>query len=212
MRQIEPGDAMSQIDYYFSTVSPYAYLAGQRLEEIAARHGAQVVYKPLDMIALLRRTGGVPLAERHPNRTAYRAQELARWSAHLGMPLNLRPAHFPTNAAPASYAIIAAQAAQAKGAGGDLGGLVHAVLRAVWAEDRDIAEDAVIRDCLAAHGFDPGLADSGLFIGAETYARNLEQAVEAGVFGVPFYVTGDDARFWGQDRLAFLDAHLAGRA
>ena len=72
--------------------------------------------------------------------------------------------------------------------------------------------DAVIRDCLAAHGFDPGLADSGLFIGAETYARNLEQAVEAGVFGVPFYVTGDDARFWGQDRLAFLDAHLAGRA
>lgn len=203
---------MPQIDYYFATLSPYAYLAGQRLEQIAARHGATIRYKPLDMMALYDRTGGVPLAARHPNRVAYRSQELARWSAHLGMPLNLTPAHFPTNGAPSAYAIIAAQAAQDKGAGGDLGGLVHAVLRAVWAEDRDIAEDAVIRDCLSANGFDPGLVDSGLFIGAETYGRNLEQAVDAGVFGVPFYITEDDARFWGQDRLAFLDAHLAARA
>ncbi|MFB2530925.1 2-hydroxychromene-2-carboxylate isomerase [Paracoccus sp. p3-h83] len=202
---------MPRIDYYFATLSPYAYLAGSRLEQIAARHGATITYKPIDMMALFDRTGGVPLAARHPNRVAYRTQELARWSAHLGLPLNLRPAHFPTNAAPSSYAIIAAQAARTKGGGGDLGGLVQGVLRAVWAEDRDIADDAVLRDLLAAHGFDPGLVDSGLFIGAETYGRNLEQAVDAGVFGSPFYITDDDARFWGQDRLDFLDAHLAAR-
>ena len=83
-------------------------------------------------------------------------------------------------------------------------------LRAVWAEGRDIADDGVIRETLAAHGFDPGLADTGLFIGAETYARNLEEAVAAGVFGVPFYVVRDSGqRFWGQDRLDFLDRHLA---
>lgn len=203
---------MPQIDYYFTTLSPWAYLAGSRLEQIAARHGAGVTYKPLDIMALFDRTGGVRPADRHPNRLAYRAQELPRWSAHLGLPLNIRPAHWPTNAAPSSYAIIAAQAARAKGAEGDLGGLVQSFLRAVWAEDRDIAEDGVIRDCLSANGFDPGLADSGLFIGAETYGRNLEQAIEAGVFGAPFYITDDDARFWGQDRLDFLDAHLAGRA
>ncbi|MFB2595148.1 2-hydroxychromene-2-carboxylate isomerase [Paracoccus sp. p4-l81] len=202
---------MPRIDYYFATLSPYAYLAGSRLEQIAARHGATITYKPIDMMALFDRTGGVPLAARHPNRVAYRTQELARWSAHLGLPLNLRPAHFPTNAAPSSYAIIAAQAARTKGGGGDLGGLVQGVLRAVWAEDRDIADDAVLRDLLAAHGFDPGLVDSGLFIGADTYGRNLEQAVDAGVFGSPFYITDDDARFWGQDRLDFLDAHLAAR-
>ncbi len=203
---------MPHIDYYFTTLSPWAYLAGSRLEQIAAHHGATITYKPLDIMALFDRTGGVRPADRHPNRLAYRAQELPRWSAHLGMPLNIRPAHWPTNAAPSSYAIIAAQAAQAKGAGGDLGGLVQSFLRAVWAENRDIAEDSVIRACLSANGFDPGLADSGLFIGAETYGRNLEQAIEAGVFGAPFYITDDDARFWGQDRLDFLDAHLAGRA
>jgi len=192
-----------RIDYYLSAISPWCYLAGQRLEGIARRAGAEIRYLPVDPMQLFARTGGVALAERHENRKAYRLQELRRHAAHLGMPITLRPAHFPTNAAPAAYAIIAAQAA----GGGDLGGLVHALMRACWAEEKDIAEDGVIRAALAAHGFDPGLADRGLFVGAETYGRNLEDAVAAGVFGVPFYIVGDE-RFWGQDRLDFLARHL----
>ncbi|MDO5643836.1 MAG: DsbA family protein, partial [Paracoccus sp. (in: a-proteobacteria)] len=59
-------------------------------------------------------------------------------------------------------------------------------------------------------GFDPGLADKGLFVGAEQYGRNLEDAVRAGVFGAPFYVLRETGqKFWGQDRLDFLAAHLA---
>ncbi|AVO36871.1 2-hydroxychromene-2-carboxylate isomerase [Pukyongiella litopenaei] len=196
---------MAHIDYFFATISPFTYLAGTRLEDIAARHGATVTYKPLDIIALFGRTGGQPLGDRHPSRQQYRLQELRRQARKTGLPLNLKPAHWPTNAAPAAYALIAAQ----KTGGGDLGALAHGLTRACWAEDRDVADDAVIRDCLAAAGFDPSLADSGLLVGAETYAANLEEAVERGVFGAPFYITGDDARFWGQDRLDDLDAHLA---
>ncbi|WP_207100684.1 2-hydroxychromene-2-carboxylate isomerase [Paracoccus shandongensis] len=197
---------MANIDYYFGTISPWAYLAGDRLERMATRHGATITYKPLDLLQLFDRTGGVRPASRHPSRMEYRAQELPRWADHLGMPLNLKPAFWPVNMAPSSYAIIAAQQA----GGGDLGGLVQGFLRAVWAEDRDISDDAVIRDILGAHGFDPALADTGLFVGAETYGRNLEQAVEAGVFGSPFYVVRDSGqKFWGQDRLDFLDRHLA---
>ncbi len=197
---------MANIDYYFGTISPFAYLAGDRLERIAARHGATITYKPLDILQLFDRTGGVRPANRHPSRMDYRAQELIRWADHLGMALNLKPAHWPVNMAPSSYAIIAAQQA----GGGDLGGLVHGFLRAVWAEDRDISDDPVIRDILATHGFDPALADKGLFVGAETYGRNLEQAVEAGVFGSPFLVVRESGqKFWGQDRLDFLDRHLA---
>ena len=145
-------------------------------------------------------------ANRHPSRMEYRAQELPRWAAHLDMPLNLKPAFWPVNMAPSSYAIIAAQEA----GGGDLGGLVQAFLRAVWAEDRDISDDAVIRDVLGGHGFDTALADTGLFVGAETYGRNLEQAAEAGVFGSPFDVVADSGqKFLGQDRLDFLDRHLS---
>ena len=197
---------MANIDYYLGTISPFAYLAGDRLERIAARHGAAITYKPLDILQLFDRTGGVRPANRHPSRMDYRAQELPRWADHLGLPLNLKPAFWPVNMAPSSYAIIAAQGA----GGGDTGGLVQGFLRAVWAEDRDISDDAVIRDILSAHGFDPALADTGLFVGAETYGRNLEQAVEAGVFGSPFYVVRESGqKFWGQDRLDFLDRHLA---
>ena len=112
---------------------------------------------------------------------------------------------------PPSYAIIAAQAAKAKGAGGDLGGLVHGVLRACWAEERDISQDETVRDLLTAHGFAASLADSGLLMGAETYANTLEEAVGRGVFGSPFYITDSGQRFWGQDRLDDLDLHLSGK-
>lgn len=202
---------MAAIDYYLATISPFCYLAGQRLEEIAARHGASVTYRPIDPMALFPRVGGLLPKDRPPARIEYRAQELARWSKRLGMDLNLKPAHFPTNPAPSSYAVIAAQAKLAQGdADGDLPGLVHGVLRACWAEEKDIAEDAVIRAVLSANGFDPGLADSGLLLGAETYARNLEDGLAAGVFGAPFYIVREsDQRFWGQDRLDLLDEHLA---
>ncbi|WP_297774419.1 2-hydroxychromene-2-carboxylate isomerase [uncultured Roseovarius sp.] len=198
---------MAHIDYYFSTLSPFAYLAGSGLEEIAARHGASVTYKPLDIMALFARTGGTPPAERHPSRNAYRAQDVPRQAKKRGMPLNLKPAHWPTNPAPSSYAIIAAQDA----GGGDVGALVQSYLRACWAEERDIAEDEVVRDCLEKAGFDPVLANRGLLSGAETYSTNLEDAVNAGVFGAPFYVVDSGQSFWGQDRLEDLDMHLAGK-
>ncbi|MEX0279836.1 MAG: 2-hydroxychromene-2-carboxylate isomerase [Arenibacterium sp.] len=199
---------MARIDYFFSTLSPYTYLAGNRLEEIAARHGASIQYKPMDIMGLFGRTGGTPPGQRHESRKEYRLIDLKRQSAQTGLALNLAPAHWPTNAAPSSYAIIAAQEA----GGGDLGKLVHSFLRAVWAEERDIAEDDVVRDCLSKAGFDPALADSGLLSGADTYAANLEEAVERGVFGAPFYITDDGERFWGQDKVAELDAHLTASA
>lgn len=197
---------MRAIDCYLTPVSPWVYLAGDRPERIAMRHGCALRYKPVDPNALFARTGGLPLAERHPSRQEYRLQELARWAQRLGMALNLRPAHFPVNPAPASYAIIAAQAA----GGGDIHALVRALARACWAEERDISDDAVIGDCLEAAGFARALTMTGLLEGAEIYERNFNEALAAGVFGFPFYVV-EGERFWGQDRLEMLDWHLAGR-
>ncbi|WBU59155.1 2-hydroxychromene-2-carboxylate isomerase [Paracoccus albus] len=197
---------MAHIDYYFGTISPWSYLAGDRLERIAREHRASITYRPVDLMQLFPRTGGQKPAERHESRKEYRLQELTRWAASLKLPFNLHPAHFPVNMAPSSYAIIAAQEA----GGGNVGALVQGFLRAVWAEDRDISDDTVIRDVLGRAGFDPALADKGLFVGAEQYGRNLEEAVAAGVFGSPFYIVRETGqKFWGQDRLEFLKGHLA---
>lgn len=198
---------MAQIDYFFATYSPWCYLAGDRLERIADKHGATIRYVPVDVAALFPRTGGQVLAERHQSRKEYRLQELARWSRHLGMKLDPQPFFFPVNGAPSAYAVIAAQAAGS----GDLAGLVQAFPRAVWAEGRNIADDEVIRDLLSRHGFDPAVADRGMLTAAEAYMKNLDEAVARGVFGVPFYITGEE-RFWGQDRLEMLDRHLSGGA
>ncbi|UWR27082.1 2-hydroxychromene-2-carboxylate isomerase [Sulfitobacter sp. S223] len=197
---------MAQIDYYFATLSPYCYLAGTRLEEVAAKNGATINYKPFDLPQAFGRTGGVMPKDRHISRIEYRAQELTRQAKKLELPFNIKPAHWPTNGAPAAYAFIAAQNA----GGGDLGLLAHIITRAVWAEDKDIAEDEVIRACLKEAGFDPSLSDSGLLQGAETYTNNLEDAIAAGVFGAPFYIV-DGQRFWGQDRIADLDLYLQGK-
>jgi len=196
---------MPHIDYYFATISPFTYLAGPQFAEIVAKHGATVSYKPLDIMALFGRTGGIPPKDRHPNRQEYRLQDLRRRAIVTGLPFNIKPAHWPTNMAPSSYAIIAAQ-----NTGGDVGALVHALTRSCWADEKDVADEGVIRACLEETGFDPDLVNSGMLEGAETYARNLEEAVNKGAFGAPFYISEADERFWGQDRLDDLDRHLSG--
>jgi 2-hydroxychromene-2-carboxylate isomerase len=197
---------LAQIDYFFAAISPFVYLAGAGLETVAAKHGATIRYIPLDAPALFPRTGGKVLAERHEARKAYRLQELRRTAKKKSMPLLMPPPFFPVNPAPAAYAIISA----AKAGGGDLAGLCQAFPRAVWAEGCNIADDAVVRDILVTNGFDASVADRHMLTAAETYADNLEEAVSRGVFGVPFYIVGEE-KFWGQDRLDDLDLHLAGK-
>jgi len=204
MPQSKKDNSMAQIDYYMIPISPFTYLAGTQLEEVAAKHGAKITYKPFALLKLFEAQGTPMVPDRHPSRIAYRAQEIPRIAKMHGMEVNLKPAHWPTNPVPSCSAIIAAQAA----GGGDLAGLVHGFCKACWAEERDIAEDAVVTDLLAAHGFDPALALSGMLEGAETYERNTQDAAKAGVFGAPTYIVGDQI-FWGQDRISYLDAHLA---
>lgn len=199
---------MAHIDYFFSTVSPYTYLAGLRMEEVAARHGASIAYKPMDLTGgIFPRTGGVAVKDRHPARLDYRLQELRRQSAKYRLPLDLDPPYRAVNPAPSSYAFIAAMRA----GGGNLGQLVHEFTGAVWRDRRDIAEDEVIADCLAAAGFDRGLAGMAMLAGADEYVRNTEDAVARGVFGAPFYIVDGSEKFWGQDRIGDLDLFLAGK-
>jgi len=195
---------MAEIDYYCFPLSPFSYLAGLRLEEIAARRGGTIAYKPVELFRIFAETGTPLLKDRHISRQNYRLQDIARLAKAAGLPVNVRPRHFPTNPVPASAAIITSQ----QGGGGDTGLLLHALLRAVWAEERDIAEDGVIRDCLVEAGFDPALADRGLLAAIETLQRNTDEALARQVFGAPSYLVGKEI-FWGQDRLALLDAHLA---
>lgn len=196
-----------QVDYYFSVNSPYVYIGSLKVAQMAAQMGANWRYKPLHFSALAARAHSVSMTDADPARRAYYAQDLGRQADKAGLPILAAPVLWPANSAPASYAIIAAQAAASKGAQGDLHALVAAMSRAVWAEDADIADSGVIAALMQASGFDPAIADRGMFMAADEYARNVDDAIAAGVFGVPFIVAGG-ARFWGQDRLDDAAQHL----
>lgn len=197
---------MAHIDYFLFPISPFSYLAGNEMEEVAARHNATITYKPFSLMKVFEATGTLPPGQRHESRKNHRLQELMRIAAHKNLPITLQPAHFPTNPVPAMSAIIAAQSAGE----GDLAGLVQYYLRACWADEKDIADDDVVKDGLSSCGFDPKLADSGLLTGSETIERNTNEALERHVFGAPTYLV-DDQVFWGQDRLTYLAAYLANK-
>jgi 2-hydroxychromene-2-carboxylate isomerase len=155
----------------------------------------------------------VPLRTRPEPRRTYHAEELDRWRKYLGMPLNLVPKHYPQDGKPAGWnkapgwMVIAAQER-----GLDAPLLSHALLRALWAEERKTSDPAV----RAAIADENGLPGKEL-LAAETsdsvqqlYKLYSEEAEKLGIFGAPTYMV-DGVRYWGQDRLDFVDRALASK-
>lgn len=200
---------MKSIEYFFTSISPWSYLGHDLFIETAARHGAEVIYKPIDLGLVFPQTGGLPLGKRAPARQKYRFVEMKRWKDKRGLPLTLQPAHFPTAFTLADCCVIAIAEA-----GGDPAGFLGRVYRAVWAYDRDIADEPVIEGLLADAGHDAHaiVAASKSEAVAAIYAGNAREAIDKSVFGAPTYILNGEP-FWGQDRLDLLeDALSSGRA
>jgi 2-hydroxychromene-2-carboxylate isomerase len=194
-------------EYYFAPQSPWAYLGHARLEAMAKTHGVQVEPKPCDLGKIFPASGGVPLAQRSPQRQAHRLLELTRWSEYSQLPLNLHPQFFPVSGDTAARLIVAIRLAH----GAEMALTVSgAILRAVWAEQKNIAD----AETLAGIAFDCDLDGKMLLKSSETtsvqaeYERYTDDALSANVFGSPWYVVGGEG-FWGQDRLDFVERAFA---
>tara|TARA_R110001599_G_scaffold239470_1_gene438998 strand:- start:414 stop:1013 length:600 start_codon:yes stop_codon:yes gene_type:complete len=195
------------IDYYFPPQSPWAYLGHARFVALAKACGATVRVLPADFGQVFAASGGLPLGKRAPQRQAYRLVELRRFADHLEMPIHVQPRFFPVQGDDAARLIIAVD--EADGADAALG-LTGAVLSAVWAEQRDIADPAVLAQLLAENGLDAArLEHSREPAKARRYEANTQAAIDAGVFGGPSYCVNGEI-FWGQDRLDFLQRKLTG--
>ncbi len=195
------------VDYYFAPQSPWAYLGHQRLVDIVARTGATLRVMPMDLGGkVFPISGGLPLGQRAPQRQAYRLVELRRFSQHLKIPLNLKPQYFPVGGDPAARLIIAADMAHGAAAAMAMAG---ALLTACWAQERNMADDAVLAELLQEQKLSAGLlAQSHSSEVQALYETYTQAAIAAGVFGAPSYVLEGEI-FWGQDRLDFLEQALA---
>ena len=194
------------IDYYFAPNSPYVYLGHERFVRMAREAGARINVKPVDLGGkVFPVSGGLPLNKRAPQRQAYRLVELRRFSDWLGLPLNVQPKYFPVAADDAAKLIIAVDMKDGTEAALKLTG---AVCRAVWVQDRNIADEAVLAALLAECGLPAArIEDAHSQAAHERYEVDTQEAIDAGVFGAPSYVI-DGEIFWGQDRLDFVQRRL----
>ena len=194
------------VDYYLHPISPWSFLGHGRLCEILAAHGAQVRVKPIDLgNRVFPVSGGVPLPKRAPQRQAYRLVELERWARLRAEPLILQPKFFPVPCDDACRLIIAADLCQGADAAMRLAG---ALMRAVWCEQRDISDADTQRAIARACGLEFGALAHRLPDAHQPFDAYTQEAIERGVFGVPWYVYRGEP-FWGQDRLDFLARKLA---
>jgi 2-hydroxychromene-2-carboxylate isomerase len=189
------------IDYYVWLLSDWAYLGGARFVKLAARHGLKINHIPMRMQDVYAGSSGILLANRSWQRQAYRITELKRWRSRLGVPVNIEPRFYPADVDLASCVVIAAQQR-----GLPVADFVNAVMRAIWAEDQNVADPGVLVAVAKRCGLEGrGLLDAAGAEAARTeYRGNTERALAAGVFGAPFYSFAGEL-FWGQDRLDMLE-------
>lgn len=193
----------NSIDFYFDFYSPYGYLASLRIDEIAARHGCRVNWRPFMLGATFSITGHQPLTET-PMMAEYTLLDLER-SARLQSANFRLPDDFPKAALSccrAFYLLADDQPEQAVA-------LAKAIYAAIFGEGRD-GTDIVLIAKLAA---DLEIDAEALVESIQTQSikdrlkAETQAAIDRGVFGSPFIFVGDQP-FWGNDRLEQVDRWL----
>ena len=192
------------VDYFFALSSPWTYLGHQRFQALAKERGLEVNYRPASGAELFPVSGGLPVNKRAPQRQAYRMMELKRWREFLGAKLNLEPKFFPVNDQLAARAFLAGVKE-----GAEPSALMFSYLRAVWAEERDIADEATVAAIATENGLDGGkiLEAAGSPEMEAAYKATTQEAIDRSVFGYPTWIV-DGELFWGQDRLELLQRAL----
>ena len=190
---------MKKLELFFDLSSPYSYMAATQMKPLAERTGAEVVWRPMVLGAVFKATGN-EMPARIPAKARWMGNDLMRWADHYGVPFRFS-SHFPANAIKAMRLVLVDEA--------KAGEVALAGFRAMWADDRDITDEAVLRSVAEMGGLDPAAAMQAIETPAikERLRANTDEAVARGAFGAPTMLVGDEL-FWGNDRLHFVEAAL----
>jgi len=198
-----------KVEYYFSFISLWSYVGSLVFQDLVRRRDVDVVYKPIDLLAVFAAGGGKPVRERPVQRQAYRLVEMERWKAIRNIPLVTWPKFYPADPSLGHRMLLIA-----RDQGQDVGAFVHAGLKAVWADELNIADPNTLVELANRSGLDGAklLAAAEREQVRQTEVDLTREAIDRQLFGAPFYFYRDEP-FWGQDRLDLLEAAIAeGRA
>jgi 2-hydroxychromene-2-carboxylate isomerase len=194
---------MGPLTFYFDFISPYAYLAWTQIHALAARHGCEVVPRPVLFAALLDANGQKGPAE-IPRKRLYTFHDSVRSAARLGVPL-AAPASHPFNP------LLALRVASAEMAPETRRSFIDAIFAATWAHGVDVTDASKVAQIAVSAGLDGAglVAWAGSPEAKERVKRATAEALAAGAFGVPTLIALGQL-FWGLDSFANLERYLDG--
>ncbi|MEP6997423.1 MAG: 2-hydroxychromene-2-carboxylate isomerase [Betaproteobacteria bacterium] len=192
------------IDFYFDFSSPYGFLASEKIEALAARHGRGIAWHPILLGVVFKQTGAAPLTQ-VPLKGDYSKRDFARSARFHGVAFRM-PSVFPISTqAPARIVLWLRRTEPARAVVA-----LHALYRAFFVDDVDISNPDRAAAIAAQSGVNTALARAAIDDPAikDALRQENDEAIAAGVFGSPFVIV-DGEPFWGMDRLEQADRWLA---
>jgi len=193
------------LQFYFDFSSPYGFMAAQRIDALAQKHGRTVDWRPMLLGVAFKQTGAAPLTE-VPLKGDYSRRDFARSARFYGIEGFRMPSRFPIPTQAPGRLVTWVRRAQP----GAAAAVAKALYAAYFLHDRDISGPDVVAEVAAETGLDRAAARAALDDPAikDAFRREVEEAISRGVFGSPF-VFVDGEPFWGIDRFDQIDRWLA---
>ena len=194
-----------EIDYFYAPISGYAYLGEQRLVSIVSQAKAEIRFKPVDIAMVFAQSETTAPFKQSPARIKYRMMDMQRLADHLSLPINPKPKYWPVPVELSATVIYAAISL-----GADAHRVSFALLKPVYAEQKDVSDIDTVTEILTSIGLDAQavLERRNSCEVQYQYEAATQEAVDLGVFGSPTYVYNGEL-FFGQDRLSMLEQALA---
>ena len=195
-----------KLEFFYDCSSPWTYLAFTKIEDVARRCRADLIWKPILVGGVFNAVNPSVYENRaHPVKAKqqYAAKDLQDWAAFYGLKIG-NPSIFPVNSVKAMRGAFVAEER------GRISPYSRRVFESYWGEDRDIGQDAVMRDIVRAVGLDE--AEFFDKIGRDEYKQklraNTEELIGRGGFGSPTMFV-DGSMFFGNDRLILVEQALS---
>jgi 2-hydroxychromene-2-carboxylate isomerase len=189
------------LEVYFDFSSPFAYLGCTQAEAVAKSTGATLIWRPMLLGGVFKTLGQVdiPLASWSQAKQRYYYQDMLRWAAFWNVPFKFS-SHFPLNTVKPMRCYLALPPEKRDA-------FREKCFRATWAEDRNVTDEAVLRELLGEDA-DAVLAKINEPALKQELIAATQHAVDVGVFGAPTWVVDGKDLYWGQDRLILVEKAL----
>ncbi|OAG11287.1 thioredoxin-like protein [Paraphaeosphaeria sporulosa] len=211
------------LEFNYDISCPFAYIASTRVEALASRAGATLVWRPVLLGAIYRATAAPQGASGsasdvfNPTKKAVAAASMQRTLRRYKIRYNPPPQH-PRKTVNALRLLYAVEGEERRV-------LTKKLFEAYWVEGRDVSDGVELLKIVRESGIKSATGISEKTFGDASARRELEKAtadaIERGAFGVPGFwipeeswvdVSGEKRKgrfYWGQDRMHFVEATLS---